>query len=736
MVLMASVKSGKRIVKASGETEFFDPNVITTECREAGIEFWTAAEVALKVSETVYDGISTGEIRKTTLDVLAEISPEVADTYSRFHSMRVRTSRDIIEAFDRKKIALSLIRETRLPKEVAEQIARETESELRRLKLEFGSAPLIREVVNVKLLEHGFEEARADYTRLGVPIYDVSQLLEATPEGIGVREQRPEDVHSTMAGTVLKEYTLLKVLPLHLADAHMKGEIYVHKLDCFVTQPYSAQHDLRWFLRNGIKLDGSCAFIPASGPANSLETALRHAATVMAVARSNFSGMQCMDFFNVWLAPFVTGRGYDQVKQLAQEFMYEMGQMSPVSGGNLRPSSIVIEYGVPDLLNEIPAVLPGGKISKKTTYSDFEEEARLLGKALTEVSLDGDFVGKPFLSPTMIYRLRDEDLKKDGYHDFMKLVHSCASKFGNTRFINLRAKHMEKAMSTFGYGSALLPDEGDLKELLRAGSLQLVTINLPRIAYKAKGSDTKFFELLDDHLPLVRETIEVKREILRNRIENNLLPFLGQEVDGEPYFNIDKAFNLVGYVGLNETVEKHVGGELHASEEALKFGLKIIKYMDKKMVEWSKEQGVRWALAQTPEGDVSFKLAKRDFGSFSDKAIVRGDRKTGRVYYTPSSQVNESAPISPLKRLEIEGAFHPLTPGGMDAWIDVGENEADSLVKLTEEVVQKTGVGFFRYVREMTHCSDCRKVFAGHFSSCPKCESSEIMCYPFPMKGG
>jgi len=701
---MASVKSGKKIVKASGETEFFDPNVITTECREAGIEFWTSSKVALEVSERIYDGISTGEIQKATLEVLTELSPEAADAYRRFHSMHVRTSRNTIEPFDRKKITLSLIRETRLPKEVAEQIAGEAEAELRRLKLDFVSAPLIREVANVKLLEHGFEEARADYTRLGIPIYDVTQLLGYAPrdaEGVG---SDLEGTHRSMAGDVLKEYTLLKVLPLHLADANMRGEIYIHDLDCFVTRPYSAWHDLRWFLKVGLVLDGGNGPAPVRGPAGRLESALLSAAKVISVASSKFSGMQCLDFFNVWLAPFAKGRDYGQLRQLAQEFMYEVGQGCPVQF----PVSIVVEYGVPELLEEMPAVLPGGKVSKKATYSDFEEEARLLGRAFAEVSAEGDSAGRPFLSPAIGYRLRGENLKKEGYPDFMKLVHECASKFGAARFFNFRGRHA--------------PDYGP-----RSGGLQLVTVNLPRVACESKGVDSRFFELIEDRLTLVRETMAVKREILKNRMENGLMPFLSREVEGEPYFRMEEALNLVGYVGLNEAVEKHTGEELHAGKDPLKFGHEVIAYMADRMEEWSEEQGLRWALAQTPEGVASSRLAKLDFGSFSDRAVVRGDRGTGAVYYTPSSQVNRSAPIDPLKRLEIEGSFHRFTPGGMDACVDVEGLEVGRLQKLTEEIILKTDVGFFRYVKKITSCGSCRKTFEGHFNSCPRCGSPEVM---------
>ena len=242
--------AGIRIVKSSGAIESFDPNMITTECIEAGVEFWTAAEVAFEVAKKVYDGISTKEIRELTLKTLYKKNPEAAERYRKFHNMHVRTSRNTIEPFERKKIVDSLTKETKLPKMLAEEIAREVERELRRLKLDFISAPLIREIVNVKLLEHGLEEARASYTRLGMPIYDATLLIEHGSRENANLQYNPETIHKLMADQVFKEYALLKAIPLHLADSHMRGEIHIHDLEYFVTRPYCFQHDLRWFLKH------------------------------------------------------------------------------------------------------------------------------------------------------------------------------------------------------------------------------------------------------------------------------------------------------------------------------------------------------------------------------------------------------------------------------------------------------------------------------------------------------
>ncbi len=237
------------VVKSSGDIEAFDPNLIIRECIDAGIDFFTASKVTLEVSKKVYDQISTQEIRELIYDVLQKIDREAAERYIRFHSIKVRTSRNTIENFERKKIVDSLLKETNLSREIAENIAKESENELRRLKLKFVSAPLIREIVNVKLLEHGFEEARCSYTRLGLPIYDVSQILKSKKiEKVG--EQ------------IFKEYALLKALPIEYADAHMQGSIHIFSIENFVLKPYiynTMLKDLKEYERNGIKVKGEHA---------------------------------------------------------------------------------------------------------------------------------------------------------------------------------------------------------------------------------------------------------------------------------------------------------------------------------------------------------------------------------------------------------------------------------------------------------------------------------------------
>ncbi len=647
----------------------------------------------------------------------------------------IRTSRNTIEPFDRSRIEESLVKETGVDRRVAEDIAVDVEETIKKLSLQFVSAPLVREIVNVKLLERGLEKERVNYTRLGLPVYDATVLIERGSRENANLQHNPETIHKLVADRVLKEYALLKCLPLRLADAHMRGEIHIHDLEYFATRPYCFQHDLRWFLKNGLKVDGTGENTAVAGPAKNAEVAVLHAAKALAAAQTNFAGGQGLDFFNVWLAPYLSGKSYQGIKQLAQMFIYEMSQMYVARGGQTVFSDIDIEYGVPSVVADLPAVLPGGIQKDSITYADFEDEAMAFARALTEVYLEGDYVGKPFFFPKPNYKLRRENFKKEGFDEFMVLVHQCVVKYGTPYFLNLLAGYLPDNVFAQCCRLVLSPDAQDWEDFakgcMRTGSLQVVTINLPRIAYEAEGNDNRLFELIRDRMHMAREVIEIKAEIVRKRMEQGALPFLTQDVDGEPYYRVDKVVRSIGFVGLNEMLKAHTGEELHESKSAWRFGLEVIRYMMDIATEWSKDTGLRWVITQTPAESAAHRLATLDVREFGEKAVVQGDGSSGVVYYTNSSHCRVSADIPLFERLRIEGAFHPLCNGGMMAHVWMGESSPNPelMWELTRKIATKTLIGYWAYTKDMTYCRKCGKMEGGIKATCSYCGSEDVECY-------
>ena len=650
-----------RVVKASGEIEAFDPNMVKNDCVDAGIDFWTALEVAQEVAKRIRDGVSTREIQQETLRVLYAMNPEAAERYKRYHSMYVRTSRNTIEAFDRKKIVESLIRETSLPREIAENIAREAEAELRRLKLEFISAPLIREVVNVKLLEHGFEEARASYTRLGMPVYDASRLVEG-------KAKSAEAVHRAMAANVLKEFVLLKVLPLTLADAHMKGDFHIHALEAYATKAGSFAYDLRPYLIAGIR-NGN-----ASPPAESgVETVLT-AVKLLRHGEGCFSTSQCLDRINVWLAPYVEGLSREEIKGIARLLVQEISQLG---GGAYE---LGVEFGVPEFLASEPAVLPGGKVGEPV-YADYEEEACALALALAEVVSAGDYLGRPFRNPRVYFRLR-KDEKLEGYEEYLRAAHRAAILDGH-----IFASPEDGTLQIAGYSFP----RSDMRQL-SAGMLQVVTLNLPRVAYQSGGSEGKLFELIEERVRLASEALLLKRELMDRRVGADMLPVLAEN------YSSSGLLLGIGYVGLNEMLTAHIGSELHESGAA-KLAARVVRYMHALVEQLSRDSGLSIVLTQPLDEEPGARLAKLDHGIFADRVVARGDRRSGRIYYTNASWVREDVELPVQRRLEIEGQFHPLCRGGAVSFVPIEEPEPgiEALVELSRRITNTTEVRFWSY---------------------------------------
>ena len=248
MVDIAFLNKNVLVVKSDNSKERFDKDKIIASCMNAGVSSATASEVAQEISKRAYDGIKTEEISSMVYAQLRKINLKLAERFKYRDNLRVRTSKTTLARFDKDLIIKSLIKETGLDKRLAETISRDVEKELGRMRLDYVTAPLIREIANVKLLEHGLESHRARYTRLGMPVYDVKQLIETPSKENANLQYNPESIHKLMADQITKEYALINVLPTELADAHMMGEIHVHDLDYFI-RPFCFSHDIRFLKR-------------------------------------------------------------------------------------------------------------------------------------------------------------------------------------------------------------------------------------------------------------------------------------------------------------------------------------------------------------------------------------------------------------------------------------------------------------------------------------------------------
>ncbi len=722
-------KAENCVLKNNGIFEKFSHEKILKSCLMAGAPLWAAEKIASQAAGASYDGVTTKEIKMWVYDSLKRVEPAVADKYLKSNQLRVRTARDTIESFDKSKIEKTLIVETGASPEIADKIATSVWKEVRKLDVEYLTAPMLREMVNTKLVENGLETLRRRYTRLGIPVYNITNLIENGSRDNANMIHNPETVHKYVADEALKQYALLHILPNELADAHLGGDIHIHDLEFFAGRPVNClQHDLRFFIKNGLKVDGTGDHTSVAGPPNHIETLMNHSGEIMLAAQQNMSGGQSMSLWNVFVAPFAHGLPYEKVKQAVQMFIYNLNMAYAARGSQVPFTSINLEFTVPDFLKEEPAYGPKGRLVG--TYGDFEDETRMLQRAFTEVLLEGDSDGKPHLFPNTIYALRKEVLK-DEFAEDLELVHELSSKYGTAYFTNMLPSYRGQMANYMGCRTSLSDNwTGDWdKDCFRTGNLAYITLNLPRIAYQSKDED-EIFEYLDSYLRLSEEVLMLRRKQAVACLDDyNLLPFLTQELNDERYYRVENSTMSFGFVGLNEMLQSFCGSGID-DPDSLKLGLKVIDYMNGRTQELKKDTGLRWTILQTPAESTAYRFATLDREKFGNNAITQGDSEA--YYYTNSSHLPVDTSLNLAEKIRIEEQFHSRTLGGHIFHAFMGESHSDpeALMSLTGKIAKKSDIGFWAYSSALSFCIKCKTLMKGLQDNCASCgEQKEVEWY-------
>ncbi len=717
------------VLKNNGIFERFSYEKIVKSCLMVDVPLWAADKIASRVATAAYDGMTTKEIKMLVFDSLKNVDKKAADRYFKANALRVRTSRDTIETFDQKKIEKTLVVETGASEELARKIATEVYKELKKLDVEYLTAPMIREIVNTKLVENGLETLRRKYTRLGIPVYNITNLIQNGSRDNANMIHNPETVHKYVADEALKQYALLHILPNELADAHMSGDIHIHDLEFFAGRPLNClQHDLRLFIKNGLKVDGTGDHTSVAGPPKHMETLMNHSGEIMLAAQQNMSGGQSMSLWNVFVAPFAAGLSYEKIKQSVQMFIFNLNMAYAARGSQVPFTSINLEFSVPEFLQDEPAYGPRGELAG--VYGDFEDEVRDLQRAFTETLLQGDADGKPHLFPNTIYVLRDKILK-DEFEEDLRQVHTLSAKYGTAYFVNMLPSYRGNMANYMGCRTSLSDNwTGDWsQDCMRTGNLAYVTLNLPRMAYNSRDDD-EVFEYMDSHLRLAEEVLLLRREHAMRCLDNyNLLPFLTQEMDGERYYSVENATLSFGFVGLNEMLKAHCGEGIE-DKDARKFGLKILKYMNQRAAELKEETGFRWTVLQTPAESTAYRFAMLDQEKYKDKIIAQGDEEAS--YYTNSSHVPVNSDVLLPEKIKIEEKFHPLTLGGhiFHAFMGEAYSEPDALMSLTNKMARNSDLGFWAYSSALSFCIKCKTLMKGLQDGCSTCgEQTEVEWY-------
>ena len=675
-------KSDKTVVK-------FDRNKVIQTCMVAGAKLALAKRIAQEVAGEGYDGITTDEIRMSVYKKLKKIDVDYAERYVARSNMRVRTSSDILEYFDNERIIKSLVDETGVNLSFAKNIAKDVEKELGRMRLNYVTAPLIREIVNVKLLEGGMESVRARYTRLGMPVYDVKKLLDG--DSSEVVRFSPEAVHKVMSDRIGREYAMLNIMPFDLADAHMCGQIHIHDLNYFPLKPTTFSHDIRVFLKKGLKVDGTGEYIAVSGPAKRPAAAFMHSIKALIAGQTEVSREQYLEDFNYLMAPYVVGLPYDKIRQLAQMVAYEISQTAVGHGGQSIYANLCMDTSLPKHMKEMPAVQPGGKVIRSVKYGDYEDEAEAIFEAFAEVMAAGDNIGKPFIYPRIVVnRVSKRDDEKLG------LMAPLTARFGTPVYM--------KGGRQF-YGN-------------RRGTIQHVTINLPQLAYQKRED---IGGLLDNRLKKAFEVLLLKRKVMNHNLEANLVPFLKQKAAGVRYFNPQKQLYVISYAGLNELSLLCAGAPLEKPEGA-RYGTKIVRQMARTVKTFKEESGLDIILTGDPKGISYSKFAATDAKRYPDKALVRGGQNPyySKGHYVDCKKLGD--------KLDIEGRFNLAVSGRTMTHIRLAQGRIDpeQIHELVSKTLSRKDVVYLSLSRGITICVKCGYSQQGKSGRCTRCKGRGV----------
>jgi anaerobic ribonucleoside-triphosphate reductase len=654
----------------------------------------------------------------------------------------VRRSDEDVARFDPQRIADALVREARLTPELAHQISLEVKDQIWRSGIQALTSPLIRGLVDAKLLEYGLTAAHRAHSRLGVPLYDVDQTIQSAPRETATGKEAscslsaphgPEGTSLALAEAIKREYAMLAVFSDTVASAHLAGDLHIENLG-EIDRPLMMIGSVDFIKRQGIRLPGGFA---GSRPARRPEVLAAHLVKYTAALHGYFSDAVAWDSVNFALAPLLAGLGQSELKQLAQALLFELSAPAIARGGQSVRCDLHLDWDAPAYLRDLPAVGAGGE-KLTANYGACGEAARAFLKALFEVYLEGDGQGLPFTGPRPVLHLTNQFINNPGYRGFLDLVSRVATERGGvTLAFDRPAEDEAGAAFTARYGiSADERQRGEESWRWRAAVFSSVAINLPRIGYRAEGDQVKVFELLTGLLELAAQASLEKRVFLEKllaRGEAGSLALLAMRPDKEPFLRLNWTAHAICPVGLNELTQIVTGAPLDDSPAVQDFAARVILHLGAEARRLSEKHKVRFLLAESRDVNAPHRLARLDVNSFGDLALQRIREASGladarEAFYTNSVKLPVSSAAGALEKVRIEGALQSglVWQAASDLWLGAALPPAEQLAVFISRAFYQTQTAALTFSPEFTICADCHTAARGLVAACPQCGSARV----------
>lgn len=619
-----------------------------------------------------------------------------------------------------KKITHKIMEETGLDKEEAEKIQRSITYLIKdHYQEEYVSTTTLRSIINQKLIQKGYIEEEQKSQKLGMSISDFEELLHNGNNDNANIQYSPEMINKYASDSIAKQYALYS-MPEDCSKAHIDGYVHHHDLEHYNLRPNCVNFDLRFFARNGLKIDGKGLMGSVSKPAKSLEVLLNHMLQAFMAGATVFSGGQGYANFNTLLAPFCRGRTYKEIKQAIQGFIFNCNMSLVCRGGQVLFSSIALDLSCPDVLANEPAVTFGG--ITQGTYKDYQEEADMIFRAVCEVSNEKDGQGRWHRFPNILFNIRENDL--DEYSGTCKLLHETGA--NNPTIYYTNCTDLERTIMGCRTALPMNYRKNYDDDCLNTGNFMYTTINLPLIAYESKDEE-EFYKTLDYYCEIVYKTLHHRRaEVEKALYDLHTSDFLLQKdkETGKPLYTLDRATYTIGFCGLNEALlELYGNGVLEAHDD----GVKIVQFLNNKKNEFNNRDGWRWSVIGSPAESTSSRFAKINKEKHAD-AIVQGEK--GNYYLTNSSHIPVSDTSDIIEHIKNADTYHPLTLGGnlLHIWLGEVWSDPEALWKLNQKIL-KTNTRFWAYSKVFTYCQECEFTINDNLKKCPICGSEDLVVY-------
>lgn len=638
------------------------------------------------------------------------------------------SAKDEVLDWDKGRIALALQKEANVSEDVAMDIASAVEKRVFSSGLSRISTALVRELVDNELFERGLEKKLARQNVIGMPTFDLEQLLfSKSCENSNIACNNPEAVNLAIAETVLKQYILEKVFSEDVGNAHLRGMIHIHDLG--YPRAYCGSHSLEYIKKYGLELGN---LFTSSGPAKYARTLTGHLNTFLASLQAYYAGALGVGYVNIFFAPYLEGLSDKEIKQEAQYLIFSASQNAFSRGSQSLFIDFNVHTGVPRYLRDIPAIGACGTYTGRT-YGDYEETVIKFCRAMLEVWREGDRDGRVFAFPKCDLHISNETFSDPRQLELMKFACQVASENGTPYFVFDRGD--EAVLSQCCRLREKITDKYMIEhpESMRFCGFQNVTINLPQAAFRAgKGQMEQLYLEIGKAMDLGIKAHLQKKEFIARLMSEPGMPMweVGRPAkDGRPYIDLSQATYILGLIGLNECLQFITGHELHESDEMLKVGLKVVAFMHQKTKQYAQKYGLKVTLEESPAESACRRLPKVDMRQFPEAAdVVKGDLENDRYYYTNSIHFRADAPIDMLTRIRKQSKFHNMIESGAIIHAFVGEQQPspESILNLVKKTLEQSSTAQLTISPEFTVCNVCHKTGRGLKDSCDFCSSPDV----------